>query len=236
MQCEMEAPAHLFVSRLRRLVAPRTLSTGRYCDVPRRAQPAEGVLPGMDWAGEWRMECSRCLATHTPTDLGRMWSYRVSLDVPCRLRSFTPQTFRANYSVAARVPYAPTTGIARLDEQLSSSSLLAVHGGIHPTWADVERINRIGASLLDKILESRVNLGSVGMPRDATQEERELYSSHGPLWYRGYALEDEERDGICDQAEAVLRMTRTNRMIMGHTPHFSNILSRCRSNIVVIDT
>ena len=57
----------------------------------------------------------------------------------------------------------------------------------------------------------------------------------GPLWYRGYALDD-EADGICSQAEQVLRSVNATRMIMGHTPQFKGILPRCRGKIIIIDT
>lgn len=55
------------------------------------------------------------------------------------------------------------------------------------------------------------------------------------MWYRGYALDD-EADGICEQAESVLKSLNATRMVVGHTPHFQGILSRCRSKVIIIDT
>lgn len=55
------------------------------------------------------------------------------------------------------------------------------------------------------------------------------------MWYRGYALDD-EADGICEQAESVLKKLNATRMVVGHTPHFKGILSRCRSKVIIIDT
>lgn len=53
---------------------------------------------------------------------------------------------------------------------------------------------------------------------DATPEEARLYGSDGPLWYRGWALEDEKT--VCESVDQVLAQTGTRRMIMGHTPDF----------------
>ena len=52
----------------------------------------------------------------------------------------------------------------------------------------------------------------------ATEAETELYESNGPLWYRGWALESEEK--VCADVDDVLARTGTRRMIMGHTPDF----------------
>jgi hypothetical protein len=46
-----------------------------------------------------------------------------------------------------------------------------------------------------------------------------MYDSNGPVWYRGWALDDEEK--ACADVEKVLAKTGTRRMIMGHTPDFS---------------
>jgi hypothetical protein len=46
-----------------------------------------------------------------------------------------------------------------------------------------------------------------------------MYDANGPVWYRGWALDDEEK--VCVDVEKVLAKTGTRRMIMGHTPDFS---------------
>jgi len=53
---------------------------------------------------------------------------------------------------------------------------------------------------------------------ETTSQEEELYDTNGPVWYRGWALEPEEK--ACQDVEQVLRKTGTRRMIMGHTPDF----------------
>jgi hypothetical protein len=55
-----------------------------------------------------------------------------------------------------------------------------------------------------------------------TQAEAALYDANGPLWYRGWALQNEEE--VCSQVDEVLEKTGTRRMIMGHTPDFTVIL------------
>jgi len=52
-----------------------------------------------------------------------------------------------------------------------------------------------------------------------TPEEAELYGTNGPLWYRGWALESDEK--VCEDVDQVLAKTGTRRMIMGHTPDFT---------------
>ncbi|KAF8896315.1 Metallo-dependent phosphatase-like protein [Infundibulicybe gibba] len=73
-----------------------------------------------------------------------------------------------------------------------------------------------------------------GLPIDATKQEAALYDANGPLWYRGWALDSEEK--ACADVEKVLKKTGTRRMIMGHTPDFKNIVSRCDGKIIIIDT
>jgi hypothetical protein len=67
-----------------------------------------------------------------------------------------------------------------------------------------------------------------------TEPLRRLYGSDGPLWYRGWALDDEDK--VCAAVDAVLQKTGTRRMIMGHTPDFEKIVSRCGGKIIIIDT
>ncbi|KAH9994785.1 hypothetical protein BJV77DRAFT_993083 [Russula vinacea] len=65
-----------------------------------------------------------------------------------------------------------------------------------------------------------------GLPSRATPEEHTFYGSDGPLWYRK----------VCREVDSVLEKTGTRRMIMGHTPDFEEIVSRCNGKIIIIDT
>ncbi|KAJ6623944.1 Metallo-dependent phosphatase-like protein [Mycena sp. CBHHK59/15] len=73
-----------------------------------------------------------------------------------------------------------------------------------------------------------------GLPQGTTREEAELYDANGPFWYRGWATDSEEK--ACVDVDKVLARTGTRRMIMGHTPDFNNIVSRCNGKIIIIDT
>jgi len=153
-----------------------------------------------------------------------------------------------NYTTTSRLPLHPSIGPVNGDYSgkagpLSHSALSFVHGGLSPTYSQLtpfpSRINTIAASLLDK-LQHRVQPPPhpphpyPGLPFDATVEEQELYESHGPLWYRGWAYEDDET--VCSTVDQVLSRTGTRRMIMGHTPDFHGIVSRCGGKIIIIDT
>ena len=76
-------------------------------------------------------------------------------------------TWRANYSIASRVPFHPSLGALdtpfdptspALPSNLTYSALAFVHAGIAPTLSTITpfptRLNALGASLLDK-LQSR---------------------------------------------------------------------------------
>lgn len=116
---------------------------------------------------------------------------------------------------------------------LASSSLIAVHGGIHPNWANITRVNEVGDSLLARCVDNGIAKG-MSLPRDTPDEEKDFYSATGPVWFRGYALDDEEE--MCHMADWVLEKTRAKRMLMGHTPNFKGIVSRCRGKVIIIDT
>ncbi|KZV88888.1 Metallo-dependent phosphatase [Exidia glandulosa HHB12029] len=170
------------------------------------------------------------------------------------------QTWRKNYSITTRLPLHPSLGPVDTDfhpgwkksSNLTTSALSFVHGGLSPTYSNLtpypSRINEIGASLLAK-LQARSPLpqpfppaeASPGLPATATPEEVELYSPDGPLWYRGWALDGWDENGeddstICPDVDNVLAQIGSRRMIMGHTPLFTEITTRCEGKVVIIDT
>jgi len=61
-----------------------------------------------------------------------------------------------------------------------------------------------------------------------------MYGSDGPVWYRGWALDNDKE--VCSSVDDVLEKTGVRRMIMGHTPDFQKIVSRCDGKIIIIDT
>ncbi|PCH42207.1 Metallo-dependent phosphatase [Wolfiporia cocos MD-104 SS10] len=162
------------------------------------------------------------------------------------------KSWAANYTVASRLPLHPSLGPPNTDYDpfsaaaatpLSHAALSFVHGGLAPQYPDLtpypSRINALGSSLLHKLQARRQPPPHPpnpypGLPADATDAEDRLYGTDGPLWYRGWALDPEEK--VCKEVDAVLEKTGTRRMIMGHTPDFEKIVSRCGGKIIVIDT
>ncbi|CCM03075.1 uncharacterized protein FIBRA_05195 [Fibroporia radiculosa] len=159
------------------------------------------------------------------------------------------KSWAANYTVTSRLPLHPSLGEPNVDfdpsnpSPLSHAAVSFVHGGLAPSYPDLtpfpSHINELGQSLLRK-LQARSPPPPhppnpyPGLPDRATPAERRLYGSDGPLWYRGWALDPEEK--VCAEVDAVLKKTGTRRMIMGHTPDFEKIVSRCDGKIIVIDT
>ena len=93
-----------------------------------------------------------------------------------------------------------------------------VHGGVSPTYAKE-------ASLLSAEVVNALRTGT----------DDPILRGEGPLWYRGYFLNDEAI--ACAEVEQVLRQMNAQRMIMGHTTQRSGkIISRCKGKIVGIDT
>ena len=141
--------------------------------------------------------------------------------------------WRTNYTIAARVPLHPSLGppdappLTTTPPALAHAALAVVHGGLAPTYPDLtpfpSRINELGTSLLRK-LQHRTQPPPhppspyPGLPHESTMEEHRLYGSDGPLWYRGWALDPEEK--VCAEVDEVLQKTGTRRMVMGHTPDF----------------
>ena len=150
------------------------------------------------------------------------------------------RAWAANYTTTSRLPLHPSFGdpnddfpplagspASRLPTPLSHAAYSFVHGGLAPNYQHLSpfpsAINAIGRSLLHKLLH-RVQPPPhppnpyPGLPPSSTSEEQALYRSDGPLWYRGWALNDEAE--VCRDVDAVLEKTGTRRMIMGHTPNF----------------
>ncbi|KAF9557428.1 Metallo-dependent phosphatase [Agrocybe pediades] len=129
------------------------------------------------------------------------------------------------------------------DDPLSHAAISFVHGGLSPSYPELSpfptRINEISDSLLEKLQDRKQPPPHPpnpypGLPSSATPEESRLYNANGPLWYRGWAMGDEAT--VCAHVDDVLAKTGTRRMVMGHTPDFRNIKSRCNGKIIIIDT
>ncbi|KDQ57372.1 hypothetical protein JAAARDRAFT_36004 [Jaapia argillacea MUCL 33604] len=171
----------------------------------------------------------------------------------------------ANYTTTTRLPLHPSLGPPNTDypppsppnppppdsnfsfllsSPLSHAAFSFVHGGLAPTYPDLSpfpsAINTLSSSLLRK-LQARHPFPPPhppypypGLPASASEAERRLYGNDGPLWYRGWALDGER--SVCAEVDEVLEKTGTRRMVMGHTPDFEGIVSRCDGKILIIDT
>ncbi|WWC59955.1 uncharacterized protein I303_102518 [Kwoniella dejecticola CBS 10117] len=141
----------------------------------------------------------------------------------------------ANYSVTAKVPLSPYT---------HSPALSFTHGSLRPSFPNLlpypKKINELGYSLLSKALTPPLvppyppNPYS-GLPKGHTREEAELYAEGGPLWWRGLAEREDEKQ-VCQWAEELKTKLGVRRIIGGHTPNFERIVSRCNGSIIIIDT
>jgi hypothetical protein len=103
---------------------------------------------------------------------------------------------------------------------LSHAALAFVHGGLSPTYNGLvpfpTKINELGASLLRKLQRREQPPPHPpnpypGLPPSTTVEEEELYDSNGPLWYRGWAYDPEEK--VCADVIEVLKKTGTRRLV-----------------------
>ncbi|KAF8529881.1 Metallo-dependent phosphatase-like protein [Gautieria morchelliformis] len=166
---------------------------------------------------------------------------------------FIGSAWAANYTVASRVPLHPSSGAPFTDyipssspSMLSHASLSFMHGGLSPAFAKVHgspypsAINALGASLLRRC-RTRNPLPPpsppapyTGLPPGTTPAEHLLYGADGPLWYRGWALD--ETHAVCNTVGEVIEKIGVRRLIIGHTPDFEKIVSRCRGKIIIIDT
>ncbi|PWN52085.1 Metallo-dependent phosphatase [Violaceomyces palustris] len=139
-----------------------------------------------------------------------------------------------NYNVTARVPLLPPQHPS-LPSGYSPPSASFVHGGITSRYAGIgiDEINRVGRSLLRKGLEDPEPSGRY--PHGVTRDEMDLWSEDGPLWYRGYAYND--NDAACKEAHEATQSLGVKHLVMGHTPHFKGFVVRCPSSeILLIDT
>ena len=153
------------------------------------------------------------------------------------------QTWMANFSITHTVPLLPPhllpgknsgSGGGRVRRYVPPSASF-VHGGITAEYAQIgtDEINRIGKSLLTRALDVPSPNGHA--PSDTPDEELDLYNSEGPLWYRGYAT-DENEERICAEADRATQALGVQHLVMGHTPHLEGFVVRCGGKILLIDT
>lgn len=100
-----------------------------------------------------------------------------------------------------------------------SGDTVFVHGGVSAEMASL----------------GRQQLSSVQAKHVGVDAMKALFGSGGPMWYRGYLLDDEE--AACSEVKRALAQLRARRMVMGHTTQKDGkIRTRCGGAIVGIDT
>ncbi|KAG8931031.1 hypothetical protein FRC02_003305 [Tulasnella sp. 418] len=194
----------------------------------------------MNLLGDWRYVPQSEIKTFgSPTDRQKMIT-----------TGWIGQAWRANYSITTRLPLHPRVGEINTDfdasdhHELSHAALSFLHGGLSPSFHNLtpypSAINEIGARLVRRLQDRKHQpkphppYPYEGIPSDATPEEHELYGADGPLWYRGWAM-DRESD-VCAAVDDMLQRTGVRRLVMGHTPNFNAMVSRCKGKIILIDT
>lgn len=135
-----------------------------------------------------------------------------------------------------------------------NSAASFVHGGITPAYlkglgGGVGKINEVGKGLMESL---EGEMSPMQLPRNATSEQREFWSERGPMWYvpllpssvpvltggdrdRTYAM-DEDETAVCARAAEACEMLGVSYLLMGHTPHFEGIRTRCDGQVILIDT
>ncbi|GAA5969317.1 hypothetical protein JCM3765_001882 [Sporobolomyces pararoseus] len=128
-----------------------------------------------------------------------------------------------------------------LSELEKDGAVNFVHGGIIPEYLKtlssgrrpISEINRIGTTLMNFLKEKPF---PISLPKGgSTVEQRLFWSEQGPMWNRDLALQEPE-ELLCTRVEKVLKELKVRRLVVGHTPNFEGIVSRCRGKVLLIDT
>ena len=194
----------------------------------------EALLTG--WIGqEWRSNYS--ITARVPYLSHSFPSSSLVTSFPLTPKGSSDQRFLSE-PIPFLTPYTSTS-----NDPFATRAISFVHGGITPeyletltssssTKAPISEINRIGSEIMQSLLDSPG--APMSLPRGATTEQRYFWSEKGPMWNREWAMLEEEE--ICQRVERACEMMGVRRLVMGHTPHFEGILSRCQGKILLIDT
>lgn len=169
-------------------------------------------------------EVRNCLGNHEMMNALMDWRYvtpgdidsfggRVERRQAMSASGWVGKEWMSHYNISHTVELLPQALVpSALQTVYSVPQANFVHGGIHPMWAQrgLDEINDVGHSLLRKALSAkRIDY----LPDDATPEERNLYAEKGPLWYRGFALDEEAE--VCDEAHDSRQLLGVRHLIMG---------------------
>ncbi|KAK4055894.1 hypothetical protein OIO90_003151 [Microbotryomycetes sp. JL221] len=192
----------------------------------------------MNALGDWRYVTNQDIAT-----FGGANKRREILS-----KGWLGQTWRNNYTVMARVPMRLHFNNRQHDSNKDfedvnpktndSSAIHFVHGGLTASYLDaldVDKRHYIGPIQQINAIGHSVMLDAAQGHSPSTRLQRDFWSSTGPMWARDYALDDNE-DRLCLNAQRVARQLQVRHLVMGHTPNFEGIVSRCQGLVLLIDT
>lgn len=99
---------------------------------------------------------------------------------------------------------------------------LFIHGGIsakYSEWSEARINDRIRQDIL--------------LPVSPSPQENVTQDPSGPLWYRGLAQDGEE--SIAPVVEEILARHKVKRIVIGHTPTSTGVVSRLHGKIILAD-
>jgi hypothetical protein len=97
---------------------------------------------------------------------------------------------------------------------------LFLHGGISPRYGNWA-LNEINQQISSELRDLSMVPGGVAV------------DPVGPLWYRGLAVESEEK--LAPHVDAVLAKHGAKRIVIGHTPTVGAVMSRFGGKVLMID-
>ncbi len=165
----------------------------------------------MNAIGDWRYVTADDIATFEGGGQGR----RNTLSVD----GWLGKEWLANYSVVAKVPLSPYTSTSTSNH---NPFLSFSHGSLNPLLSILTPFpslpNELAHSLLFKSLTPPLHqpyppAPYKGLPEGCTDQERELYGGEGVVWWRGLALEGEEK--VCEWSEMLQKRLGVRRIIGG---------------------
>ncbi|ORY82034.1 Metallo-dependent phosphatase-like protein [Protomyces lactucae-debilis] len=103
-----------------------------------------------------------------------------------------------------------------------------MHAGLHPDYRDFDSVDNVGRAFMRRAGDGHRDHSSW------TPQEAAFWSSEGPMWFRGWALEDEAQ--ACREAQRTMAKLDVDFLVVGHTPQFDGALARCGGHVILLDT
>jgi cleavage and polyadenylation specificity factor subunit 3 len=103
-----------------------------------------------------------------------------------------------------------------------------MHAGLHPDYRAFDRVDSVGRAFMRRAGDGHRSHA------EWTTEELEFWSSDGPMWFRGWAAEDEAQ--ACFEAKRTMAKLDVDFLVVGHTPNFEGVVARCGGHVILLDT